>query len=188
MSYPKQPTVFPNYYYQEEWFDRDFMHSPDGIKEFPDHHCKMSWLLSKPYVTKTRNAIDIGCRDGEYARYLQKYFNHTYCFDKKLKKRFPYNVPEGKTTHFHCALGKDYKLDDFNIKDVDYIKLDVDGAEWDILQGALKTIYEYRPIFCLEVEREPQERTLKYLVDNLNYEVKHIDARNMDRILIQKER
>ena len=183
MKYPKQPTHFPRYPYQPEWYDRDFFHSPDGIKEFPQHHCKMSWVLSKPYVTSWRNAVDIGCRDGEYSRYLQHHFEHTYCFDNRLRPRFAYNVAEGKTTHFHCALGSQYQLDDFNIERVDYIKLDVDGAEWDILQGALKTVQRDHPIFCLEVEREPQRRTLDYLVNHMGYRVVETDARNMDRIL-----
>ena len=77
MKYPIQPTKFKEYPYQEEWYARDFFHSPDGIKEFPQHHCKMSWVLSKPYVKSWRNAVDIGCRDGEYARYLQHLFEHT---------------------------------------------------------------------------------------------------------------
>ena len=186
MAYPVKPTHFPEYPYQTEWYERDFFHSPDGVKEFPQHHCKMSWVLSKPYVKQWRNAVDIGCRDGEYARYLQHHFEHTYCFDNRLRKRFPYNVAEGKTTHFHTALGKLYQLDDFAFDQVDYIKLDVDGAEWDIVQGAVKTIGEHLPVFCLEVEREPQRQAQQFLEETFGYQVVEVDERNMDRIMVAR--
>ena len=184
MAYPVKPTTFKEYPYQEEWYARDFFHSPDGVKEFPQHHCKMSWVISKPYVKQWRNAVDIGCRDGEYARYLQHHFEHTYCFDNRLRHRFPYNVAKGKTTHFHTALGKQCQLDDFKFDRVDYIKLDVDGAEWDIVQGGVKTIGTHLPVFCLEVEREPQRQAQQFLEKEFGYQVVEVDARNMDRILI----
>ena len=81
------PTKFKNNPFKKEWLARDFFHSPDGIKEFPKHHCKMTWEVSKPFIKSfDGNAIDIGCRDGEYSRYLHAYFNHTYSFDMNMKR------------------------------------------------------------------------------------------------------
>jgi len=90
MSYPIEPTVFPpeTYIFESEWYTRDFFHSPDGIQEFPNHHCKLTWLLSQPYIKSFRNAVDIGCRDGEYTRYLQEHFKHVYGFDPRFRKLF----------------------------------------------------------------------------------------------------
>ena len=105
MSYPVEPTQFKEYFFKPEWYERDFFHSPDGIKEFPQHHCKLTYMLSKPYINKTRTAIDIGCRDGEYTRYLQNDFHHVFCFDVRYRRLFAYNADPNKTTHFRCALG-----------------------------------------------------------------------------------
>jgi FkbM family methyltransferase len=43
------------------------------------------------------------------------------------------------------VLGRD------QINRVDVIKIDVEGAEMDVLRGSLQTIEKYRPILCLEV-------------------------------------
>jgi hypothetical protein len=105
MKIPFPKTTFPQNPYQQAWFERDFFHSPDGIDEFPQHHCKQTFNISVPFVKKFRNAVDVGCRDGEYARYLQHYFAHTYCFDPRAMMNFCYNVDLAKVTHFSCAIG-----------------------------------------------------------------------------------
>jgi len=211
-KYPLEPTVFEKWIYDPEWFDRDFIHSPDGIQEWPEHHCKMTYLLSKPYIQKTRNAIDIGCRDGEYTRYLQHDFNHVYCFDMRKRNLFSCNVPKDKVTHFTCALGHTemtypvkekrhpsqiyYTIDSFDFEDVDYIKIDTDGSDFDILKGATNTINKHKPVLIVEdaswdtslPERFSwQKYALEYAIEELNYKVVEICSRNIDRVMIPKE-
>ena len=60
------PIVIENGHYKDEWFEKDFFYCRDGIKEFPNHHCKITWEESKKYIKKFRNAIDAGARDCEY--------------------------------------------------------------------------------------------------------------------------
>lgn len=43
-----------------------------------------------------------------------------------------------------------YRLDDLEITDVDYIKIDCEGYESEILQGARETIMTSRPIMVVE--------------------------------------
>lgn len=43
-------------------------------------------------------------------------------------------------------------LDRYNLGDVDFIKLDVDGSEHDVLTGALKTIERWKPVIFVEVK------------------------------------
>lgn len=45
----------------------------------------------------------------------------------------------------------DRVLDANPVDHVDVIKIDVEGAEMDVLRGALHTIERYRPVICLEV-------------------------------------
>lgn len=42
-------------------------------------------------------------------------------------------------------------LDNFNFSQVDFIKIDAEGSEFDILQGAENTINEFRPVIVIEV-------------------------------------
>ncbi len=44
------------------------------------------------------------------------------------------------------------KLDEFNLRDVDLIKIDVEGHESKVLNGALNTIKKNRPILIIEIE------------------------------------
>jgi len=89
MTYPITPTAFDKCFYRPEWYDIDFFYSPDGIKEFPEHHCKLSWLASLPYIKEKRNAIDIGCRDGEYTRYLIRILNTPIVLIRERDAIFP---------------------------------------------------------------------------------------------------
>ncbi len=167
------PSKFDANPYRDEWFDRDFIFSPDGDREYPEHHCKMTWLASQPFVKSFRNAVDVGCRDGEYSRYLQKYFDHTYSFDPRRFERFSYNVDLAKVTHFTCALGDEqtdihmrggshnwvqgqmwstpcFRLDDFELDDIDYIKIDVEGFEEKVVRGGMQTIESSWPLIIIE--------------------------------------
>lgn len=209
--YPVTPTTFNDNPYQWEWYDRDYFCSPDGTKEFPNHHCKLTWLESIPYIENYRNAIDIGCRDGEYSRYLHKDFNHVFCFDYRRRKLFHKNVDLSKITHFKCGLADEHKielvsgggsmttgkipkekyykeqlytLDEFNIPDVDYIKIDVDGFELKVLKGSVETIKKYSPL--LIIEQENNDRDSINFCQTLGYEI--CDWDNDHRNVIMKRK
>lgn len=211
-----KPTKLENWpsRFQEEWVARDYFVSPDGEKEFPDHHCKMTWEISKPFIKDYNgNAIDVGCRDGEYARYLHTHFNHTYCFDMRWRKKFVHNVDISKVTHWTTALGDGTytteatggvikrpahpkkkprpvdvrKLDDFKIENVKYIKLDVEGFELKCIKGGLETIKRDWPLMIVEQnDRGKEFEATKFLINELGY--KHVATcpRGWDWVLIKE--
>jgi FkbM family methyltransferase len=43
-----------------------------------------------------------------------------------------------------------YRLDDLDLKEVDYIKIDCEGYEYNILQGAEQTIKKFKPVIVIE--------------------------------------
>jgi len=196
MKYPIEKTKFDSSPYDQSWYERDYFISKDGVGEFPLHHCKTTYQESVPYITQTRNAVDIGCRDGEFTRYLQHNFDHVFCFDYRRRKLFHNNVNLSKVTHFKCGLAEAnkkeyvsgggsmtsgkipkekyyetqlYTLDEFNLPDVDYIKIDVDGYELKVLQGSMKTIKKYWPLIVLE--QENKERAGIEFCEELGYEL-----------------
>ncbi len=173
MTYPYQPTVFQENPYQAAWLETDYLYTGKGPRTAPNHHCKLTFEASKPFLQAPGIAIDIGCRDGEYTRYLQDGFEHTYAFDPRQRlKTFPFNVDLAKVTHFGCALGDEtatiemyggthdpangkphsvacFRLDDFGFTNVSYIKLDVEGFETKALAGAEQIIARDQPLIVV---------------------------------------
>jgi len=66
-------------------------------------------------------------------------------------------ITEGNTGHTHidpATLGTGdtevYRLDDLDLDEVDYIKMDCEGFEYRVIQGGLETIRRCRPVVVLE--------------------------------------
>ena len=63
-----------------------------------------------------------------------------------------------------------FTLDQFDLPDVDYIKIDVDGFELRVLQGSIKTIKTYSPLVVLEAENNEMS-AINFMEKELNYSV-----------------
>ena len=173
MTYPLASTSFTSNPFDPVWVAQDFFYSQDGIGRHPEHACKRTFEASAPHIRGGRNAVDIGCRDGEYSRYLQTRFAHVYGFDPRRREYLPFNVDLQRMTHFLCALGDEpgmikmsggthkqhgpkqhmapcFTLDSFGLQDVDYIKIDVEGFEKKVLIGGWATIDRCRPVIVIE--------------------------------------
>jgi len=70
--------------------------------------------------------------------------NHLAHFDKNPRSKPETSVRETQPV-------KMLTLDEFEFEDIDFIKIDVEGYEYFVLQGAQKTINKYRPILQLEI-------------------------------------
>jgi FkbM family methyltransferase len=103
------------------------------------------------------------------------------------------NIVEGNTGHTHIdknSIGKGNiplkTLDSFNFTNVDLIKIDVEGYENDILQGALHTIQYNKPVLVIEQQKHEYQDDSKSLpavrfLETLGYRV--IGQYNKDFIL-----
>ena len=73
-----------------------------------------------------------------------------------------------RKTKFVPTFTLDYLIKYF--KPPDFIKIDVEGAEKDVLLGSNKIINKYRPIFYIEVDQKSREFTKDFFL-NFNYKI-----------------
>ena len=78
-------------------------------------------------------------------------------------------------------------LDHFCYEDVDLIKIDVEGHEDFVINGALETIKRCKPFLIIEIELRHRKKHIDYLVKllkNLNY--KCFYCRNQKKLIPYK--
>ena len=152
---------------------------------------------------KKKVAVDIGARVGEWSRLFGMYFNKVISFEgrKKWCDSFTKNVIMKNVVLYKHAIGneesyskmngnsivdisKDYKncediikigkLDKFNIKEIDFLKIDTDGHELNVLKGGKSTILKTKPIILIECQiknkGDPYPLHYKYL-ENLGAKI-----------------
>ena len=167
--------------------------------------------LAKPYIKENGVGVDVGCREGGFAREMENYFTHIHCFDFRNKKdMFEHNVIDmTKFTYYVCGIGdkegttyttsnkvgriKDSgtvavslkTLDSFNLENVTFIKYDIEGYELKALKGSEQTIKKYNPVIVIEQNRgnsHPQQ-----LLESWGYTCKGIDkVFNQDYIMVKE--
>ena len=62
------------------------------------------------------------------------------------------------------------RVDDIGLARCDFIKIDVEGMEPEVLQGAMNTIVKCRPVIYLELDREENVHFLQIFLEELRYE------------------
>lgn len=166
-----------------------------GDQEYPAQN------LCYQHLKFYRNAIDIGARYGGWSRLMTLKFKHVYAFEPRLKWQIVYklNIKPENSTLYPFGLGCEDEfvqmrgnritnkiddqpylsenqveiktLDSFRLKKIDFIKIDTDGYELNVLKGGVKTITGWRPTICMEMipgETYKGEIAEEYLL-NLGY-------------------
>lgn len=59
-------------------------------------------------------------------------------------------------------------LDEFNFREVGFIKMDVEGYEGTVLEGAVKTIADSRPAMLIEIEERHRPGSIRQVCDFLS--------------------
>lgn len=93
--------------------------------------------------------------------------NHTNYAQRKGKKdKYPHEFP--------CR-----SIDSYGFTDVDFLKIDVDGSEEQVIKGALETIAKYKPMVFIEVKLMSAEDRGR-LRDLIGY--KHVSSYRIDEL------
>ena len=134
------------------------------------------------HVRQRRCAVDIGAHVGLWSMHLAEMFQSVWAFEPNpvTADIWPWNVPNSNATLVRSALGARAgsvglegeaehtghtrisgdgpfplaTLDSFDLKDVDLIKIDVEGYELDVVKGAEETLRRCRPVVVVEQKGE----------------------------------
>jgi len=144
----------------------------DGQKGLRDRALK--------YVTDWRTCVDVGACVGMWTRFLQKDFDQVVCFEPNpiFTRCWHQNIPADSNAVLHQVGLSDHAhstnylpdrpqnlsrtdvegniqlctLDSYALVDVDFIKIDVDGYEDRVLEGAVHTIQSSKPVINIEMK------------------------------------
>ena len=144
----------------------------------------------------------IGTHSIPFSRIFERVFsfepndsNYEFLLDNiKLNNRkniSPFNVPilDGKkniqvvrhsTDNSGCFTTKDSEegkesnsIDNLNLEDIDFIKIDVEGREYEVLKGGEKTIIKYKPLIQIEMNylSKNDHGVINNFFKNIDYQI-----------------
>ena len=166
--------------------------------------------------------IDVGSNYGFLTREFSMFFDNVYAFEmsKRIYNCFLENVKDlNNVKSYNVALynkkgivkstddrdGGQNKinsggsmrvsaetLDSYNIENIDLIKIDVQGSEFQILEGSIETIKNNNPVIVVEIlnqrtfsEYVKNKKTIELLF-SLNYEI--VNVVKNDYIFIKRKK
>ena len=130
------------------------------------------------YVKQWRVCLDIGSNIGQWTRPLARRFESVVCFEPNpnFRECFNKNIDEDNVVIWPVGLSnKEHKakqgfnstvlqneegeidcrtLDSFGLTDVDFVKIDVDGFEVALLNGAKQTLIKNNPVINIEMKKD----------------------------------
>ena len=105
---------------------------------------------------------------GEHAGVMKFYQHDVSCGNASLRKEGVLEGPSKDKPTDENLVEQEIEvvtLDSYRYTDVDFVKIDVQGYEWEVLKGATALLTACQPTLCLELPtRTDKERILKHLI------------------------
>lgn len=146
------------------------------LRELPDNFQLEQLRAALKFVKNRRCAVDVGAHRGIWTRVMAREFAKVTAVEPNIKMFEQISddlgnvkkvnaacgsragrcaLADGKknTGQTHCIIGNEVEvvtIDSMNLLEVDFIKIDVEGMEFDVLKGGRNTIEQSRPLIMIE--------------------------------------
>ena len=176
----------------------------DGGYQTIHRNTILNYIIMNKHILK--NCIDVGSHIGFWSKDFTKLFNHTYAFEPipQVRECYEKNITKSNYTLYPYGLGREEKkikvlydpketgnthandkgnvnveiktLDSFNLEDIDYIKIDAEGYEIEVVEGSKKLIEKYKPYIHIEAKKKVMLKqninmtAIEELFKSINYE------------------
>ena len=117
-----------------------------------------AFLVRNIKLNKLRNCIPLNVA-AYHADCEVSLFMGPYSAQNSIKEDFQ------KGSYKVKARALDNVLRELRIRGVDFVKIDVEGAELDVLEGLQETLKKQNPVLIIELMKRDSEKTINYLAD-----------------------
>ena len=135
------------------------------------------------HIKQWRVCLDIGSNIGQWTRPLAERFDSVVCFEPNPNFReFNSTVLKQGDGDIQCRT-----LDSFGLTNLDFIKIDVDGFEVPLLNGARETLSKNNAVINIEMKRDKRVGTVKVaegILKDLGY--RFVERNKSDEVWLKK--
>ena len=163
--------------------DKHFEHYiKDGGYQTVHRNTILNHIILNKHILE--NCIDVGSHVGFWSKDFTELFEYTYAFDPipQVRECYVKNITNSNYTLYPYGLGKEEKtikvsyypeetgnthaneqgnleinvktLDSFDLNFIDYIKIDAEGYEIEVVEGAKNLIEKCKPFIHIEAKKK----------------------------------